>query len=63
MPGIRLSFLKDDAQEQWVKNVEDIQPTTDTMYVWQDGEMNVTREGLHALFDRFISSTGLVEDK
>jgi len=63
MPGIRLSFIRDDAQEQWVEKVEDIQPATDTTYVWNAEQVKASREGLHELFDRFIDSTGLVEDE
>ena len=62
MPGIRLSFLRDDAQEQWVSEVEELQPQTDTTYIWQTDQIKPDREGLHKLFDRFISSTGVVED-
>jgi len=62
MPGIRLSFLRDDAQEQWVSKVEELQPQTDTTYIWQTDQIKPTREGLQQLFDRFISSTGVVED-
>ena len=61
MPGIRLSFLRDDAQEQWVSKVVDLQPITDTTYVWQTEQIKPDREGLHQLFDRFISSTGAVD--
>ncbi len=57
MPGIRLSFIRDDAQEQWVSNVSDIQPA----YIWQTEQIKPDREGLHKLFDRFISSTGVVD--
>ena len=62
MPGIRFSFIRDEAQEQWVTEVGKLQPATDTTYVWN---LHVTadREGLHELFDRFIDSTGLVEEK
>ena len=63
MPGIRMSFIRDDAQEQWVDEVEDLQPQTDTTYVWNSEQIKPTREGLHQLFDRFISSTGLIEDE
>ena len=62
MPGIRLSFLRDDAQEQWVSEVKDLQPQTDTTYIWQTDQIKPDREGLHKLFDRFISSTGVVEE-
>ena len=61
MPGIRLSFLRDDAQEQWVDKIEELQPQTDTTYIWQTDSIKPTREGLHQLFDRFISSTGAVD--
>ena len=63
MPGIRLSFLRDDAQEQWVDKVEDLQPQTDTTYIWNAEQIKPTRDGLQQLFDRFIDSTGLVEDE
>jgi len=63
MPGIRLSFLRDDAQEQWVSNVSEIQPATDSTYIWNSEQIKPDREGLHKLFDRFINSTGLVEDE
>jgi hypothetical protein len=63
MPGIRFSFIRDEAQEQWVEQVEDIQPATDTTYVWNSEQIKTDREGLHKLFDRFIDSTGLVEDE
>ncbi len=63
MPGIRLSFIRDDAQEQWVSNVSEIQPATDSTYIWQTEQIKPDREGLHKLFDRFINSTGLVEDE
>ena len=62
MPGIRLSFIRDDAQEQWVSNVSEIQPATDSTYIWQTEQIKPDREGLHKLFDRFISSTGVVEE-
>jgi len=62
MPGIKLSFIRDDAQEQWVDKVADLQPVTDTTYIWQTDQIKPTREGLQQLFDRFISSTGVVED-
>ena len=62
MPGIRLSFIRDDAQEQWVSEVADLQPATDTTYIWNSEQIKPDREGLHKLFDRFISSTGVVED-
>ena len=61
MPGIRLSFLRDDAQEQWVDKIEELQPQTDTTYIWQTDNIKPTREGLHQLFDRFSSSTGAVD--
>ena len=61
MPGIRLSFLRDDAQEQWVDKIEELQPQTDTTYIWQTDNIKPTREGLHQLVDRFISSTGAVD--
>ena len=63
MPGIRMSFIRDDAQEQWVDVVEDLQPQTDTTYIWNSEQIKPTREGLQQLFDRFIDSTGLIEDK
>jgi hypothetical protein len=62
MPGIRLSFIRDDAQEQWVDKVEDLQPQTDTTYIWNAEQIKPTRDGLQQLFDRFIDSTGLVEE-
>ena len=62
MPGIKLSFIRDDAQEQWVSKVVDLQPITDTTYIWQTEQIKPDREGLHKLFDRFIDSTGVVED-
>ena len=62
MPGIRLSFIRDDAQEQWVSKVADLQPVTDTTYIWQTEQIKPDREGLHELFDRFIDSTGVVKD-
>ena len=63
MPGIRLSFIRDDAQEQWVSNVSEIQPATDSTYIWNSEQIKPDREGLHKLFDRFISSTGLVDEE
>ena len=54
MAGIRLSFLRDDAQEQWVGEVAELQPQTDTTYIWQTEKIKPDREGLHKLFDRFI---------
>jgi|DEB0MinimDraft_10_1074344.scaffolds.fasta_scaffold29282_1 hypothetical protein len=63
MPGIRFSFIRDEAQESWVDRVEDLQPQTDAAYIWHNEQVKPTREGLHVLFDRFISSTGLVEDE
>ena len=63
MPGIRMSFIRDDAQEQWVDVVEDLQPQTDTTYIWNSEQIKPTREGLQQLFDRFIDSTGLIEDE
>jgi len=63
MPGIRLSFIRDEAQEQWVTEVGELQPATDTTYVWNSEQVKANREGLHELFDRFIDSTGLVEDE
>ena len=63
MPGIRMSFIRDDAQEQWVDTVEKLQPQTDTTYIWSSEQIKPTREGLQQLFDRFIDSTGLIEDK
>ena len=61
MPGIKLSFIRDDDQEQRVSKVVDLQPSTDTTYIWQTDNIKPTREGLHQLFDRFISSTGAVD--
>jgi hypothetical protein len=63
MPGIRFSFIRDEAQEQWVSEVAKIQPATDTTYIWNDEQIKADREGLHELFDRFIDSTGLVKDE
>lgn len=63
MPGIRLSFLRDDAQEQWVNEVGMLQPSTDTTYIWSNDQIKADREGLHKLFDRFIDSTGLITDE
>ena len=63
MPGIRFSFIRDEAQEQWVTEVGELQPATDTTYVWNSEQVKANREGLHELFDRFIDSTGLVEDE
>tara|TARA_B100002019_G_C21232579_1_gene580895 strand:- start:244 stop:438 length:195 start_codon:yes stop_codon:yes gene_type:complete len=63
MPGIRFSFIRDEAQEQWVTEVGKLQPATDTTYVWNSEHVTADREGLHELFDRFIDSTGLVEEK
>ena len=63
MPGIRFSFIRDEAQEQWVTDVKDLQPATDTTYIWNSEQIKPTREGLQQLFDRFISGSGLVEDE
>jgi hypothetical protein len=63
MPGIRLSFIRDEAQEQWVDAVEKLQPATDTTYIWNSEQIKADREGLRELFDRFIDSTGLIEDE
>lgn len=63
MPGIKLAFIRDDAQEQWVSKVVDLQPITDTTYIWQTDQIKPDREGLHQLFDRFIDSTGIVDDE
>ncbi len=57
MPGIRFQFIRDDAQEQWVDKVEDLQPATETTYIWSSEQIKPTREGLQQLFDRFISGT------
>ena len=46
MPGIRLSFLRDDAQEQWVSEVKDLQPQTDTTYIWQTDQIKPDRPDL-----------------
>ena len=62
MPGIRFSFIRDDAQEQWVDEVSKLQPQTDSTYIWSEEQIKADREGLHQLFDRFIDSTGLVKD-
>ena len=63
MPGIRLSLIRDEAQEQWVDAVGKLQPATDTTYIWNSEQIKADREGLHELFDRFIDSTGLIEDE
>ena len=63
MPGIRFSFIRDDAQEQWVDEVGKLQPQTDSTYIWSEEQIKADREGLHELFDRFIDSTGLVKDE
>jgi len=63
MPGIRFSFIRDDAQEQWVDEVSKLQPQTDSTYIWSEEQIKADREGLHQLFDRFIDSTGLVKDE
>jgi len=64
MPGIRFTFLRDDAQDQWVDAVEDLQPETHSQYIWNSEHLKgVTREGIHKLLDRFIDSTGLIKDR
>jgi len=63
MPGIRFTFLKDEGQESWVDKVEDLQPETQTLYVWNSEQIKPTREGVHVLLDRFLDSTGLMKDK
>lgn len=63
MPGIRFQFIRDDAQEQWVEQVEDLQPATEATYVWNKENITTSREGLHKLFDRFIDGSGLIEDE
>ena len=64
MPGIRFTFLRDDAQDQWVETIEELQPETHSQYVWNSEILKgVAREGIHKLLDRFIDSTGLLEDK
>ena len=64
MPGIRFTFLKVEGQESWVDAVEDLQPETSSLYVWNGEHLkNISREGIHKLLDRFIDSTGLIEDE
>jgi len=64
MPGIRFTFLRDEAQECWVNSVEELQPDTHSQYVWNSEHLKtISREGVHILLDRFLDSTGLIEDK
>jgi hypothetical protein len=65
MPGIRFTFLRDEGQECWVNSVEELQPDTQTLqYVWNSEHLKtISREGVHILLDRFLDSTGLIEDK
>ena len=64
MPGIRFTFLRDEGQECWVDKVEELQPDTHSQYVWNSEHLkNISREGVHILLDRFLDSTGLLEDK
>ena len=64
MPGIRFTFLRDDAQDQWVDKIEKLQPETHSQYVWNEEILKgISREGIHKLLDRFIDSTGLLEHK
>ena len=64
MPGIRFTFLKDEGQESWVNSVEELQPETQTLYVWNSEHLKtISREGVHILLDRFLDSTGLIKDE
>ena len=63
MPGIRFTFLKDEGQESWVDKVEDLQPETQTLYVWNSEHLkSISRRGVRVLLDRFLDSTGLIKD-
>jgi hypothetical protein len=43
MPGIRFTFLRDEAQECWVNSVEELQPETHTPMF---GTQNILKQSL-----------------
>ena len=64
MPGIRFTFLRDDAQDQWVETIEELQPETHSQYIWNSEHLkSISRRGVHVLLDRFLDSTGLIKDE
>jgi hypothetical protein len=62
MPGLFFRLLRDENQEDWVEEVDDIQPTLDFTISWNKDRMNVpSEEQMIKVFRRFLAATALCE--
>ena len=62
MPGLFFRLLRDENQEDWVEEVDDIQPTLDFTITWTKDRMNVpSEEQMVKVFRRFLAATALCE--
>ena len=62
MPGLFFRLLRDENQEDWVEEVDDIQPTLDFTITWNKDRMNVpSEEQMVKVFRRFLAATALCE--
>ena len=62
MPGVFFRLLRDENQEDWVEEVDDIQPTLDFTITWNKDRMNVpSEEQMVKVFRRFLAATALCE--
>ena len=62
MQGLFFRLLRDENQEDWVEEVDDIQPTLDFTITWNKDRMNVpSEEQMVKVFRRFLAATALCE--
>jgi len=62
MPGVFFRLLRDENQEDWVEEVDDIQPQLDFTITWNKDRMNVpSEEQMVKVFKRFLAATAICE--
>tara|TARA_B100000519_G_C13803882_1_gene232485 strand:+ start:22 stop:291 length:270 start_codon:yes stop_codon:yes gene_type:complete len=62
MPGLFFRLLRDENQEDWVEEVDDIQPQLDFTITWNKDRLNVpTEEQMVKVFKRFLAATAVCE--
>lgn len=62
MPGIFMRLLRDENQDDWVDEVDEIQPQLDFTISWNKDRINVpTEEQMVKVFRRFLSATAICE--
>lgn len=62
MPGIFMRLLRDENQEDWVEEVDEIQPQLDFTISWNKDRLNVpTEEQMVKVFKRFLAATAICE--